>query len=612
MDKSIRSETLDVFSLFNKSLYSIPPYQRSYVWKEEHVKQLWMDIKDHFDKRNKKTSHAYFLGSMVVIDNQNDSTDSDEPIFEGEVVDGQQRLTTLTTIASILFAKTTELTSLEGMEGEEFQDLQQSFRKVLGEKINGNYVARIKFDDQQLNEFAFNFFRAKPSFNEKKSYFDSIDNTSSLKLKSSPASRFMKSMEIGFDIFDCFLNEFETDTDKRNFVKDFSEHFLRNVIALKIIPDSEGMAYDLFESLNNRGFPLSQADLIKNFLLKECDTDNERDQVSDLWVSINEKIDNAPLSIKVTDLLHYSHISRWGYRKATDIYSAVVETVNESTSPVQYAKELKKDAIALTSVGKEAFNSTIKERVDALIDSLTIMNVKLAYVALVPAYQIFHKKTEWEILARMIINFCFRYMKIMSKDPASLARIMSEVAIRIRDLNSEDAKDGISDISSVFTSAAGNEVFKEEFSNASFPRQRKLAAYTLRQIENKLMEDTAIQLKQHGHKLDLEHIAPSKPTVDEWKVFYEMKSNDDNDFQRYLWRLGNMVMLEESINRSLKNKAIDLKLNSPDTIDYNHSQAISPKKVHEFLDGDEWTKKSIELRQQWLARLAPDVWRLTP
>ena len=77
-------------------VFSIPAYQRPYAWSTEEASELLSDLFSSFeDSRKSKTdSTPYFLGSIVLIKN--------ESIPESDVVDGQQRLTTLTILLSVL------------------------------------------------------------------------------------------------------------------------------------------------------------------------------------------------------------------------------------------------------------------------------------------------------------------------------------------------------------------------------------------------------------------------------------------------------------------------------------------------------------------------------
>lgn len=79
----------------------IPDYQRDYVWKEKTIRQLWDDLLSHYNENNahdepKTGIMGYFMGAMVFISRHRDAVN--------EVIDGQQRLTSLSCLAAALKA----------------------------------------------------------------------------------------------------------------------------------------------------------------------------------------------------------------------------------------------------------------------------------------------------------------------------------------------------------------------------------------------------------------------------------------------------------------------------------------------------------------------------
>lgn len=75
--------------------FHVPKYQREYAWKKWQWEQMLADIEDN--------DPGYFMGSIICVSDTKDITSGDELIFE--VVDGQQRLTTLSLLLAAIFAK---------------------------------------------------------------------------------------------------------------------------------------------------------------------------------------------------------------------------------------------------------------------------------------------------------------------------------------------------------------------------------------------------------------------------------------------------------------------------------------------------------------------------
>jgi hypothetical protein len=117
----------------------------------------------------------------------------------------------------------------------------------------------------------------------------------------------------------------------------------------------------------------------------------------------------------------------------------------------------------------------------------------------------------------------------------------------------------------------------------------------------------------HGVSQNLEHIMPKTPTAAYWPKAFLGRSNDNEEFKDYLWRLGNLLPLPASINMSLKNKSINEKISNATGKDYTsggHSLQ-SPLMIPTFLENGEWSYGSIERRQEYLAtKFASKAWPL--
>ena len=97
MSDYFKPESLTIEAIFSNadSFYQMPIYQRPYSWDKDRVEQLWADIFEAYEnhKENPSQDNNYFLGSLVVVKNKNGAYD---------VVDGQQRITTLTILFCVL------------------------------------------------------------------------------------------------------------------------------------------------------------------------------------------------------------------------------------------------------------------------------------------------------------------------------------------------------------------------------------------------------------------------------------------------------------------------------------------------------------------------------
>ena len=125
-------KTLTVSDLFdndNKCNYIIPIYQRNYAWGDNEINSLLQDIKNACEK-NKEQDKNYYIGSLVVYRRENDGF---------EVIDGQQRLTTLTLIMHHL-----DKLVFRNVCFEHRDESEQALSNLNSEKLPSNFSQALK------------------------------------------------------------------------------------------------------------------------------------------------------------------------------------------------------------------------------------------------------------------------------------------------------------------------------------------------------------------------------------------------------------------------------------------------------------------------------------
>lgn len=254
------SEVKDIFKPDNKTInqifrdsdafYHMPIYQRPYSWDKERVEQLWFDIVEAF-KNNQEDSTLdsnYFLGSIVVVKNAKGF----------EVVDGQQRLTTLTILFCTLRDMGLDIAAkykalIDACIKDAIEDKE---RLVLTTHLNN----QANFEETVLNGV----------------------NLSATK-KELENNRFLQNALFFKDVIQQSLK-----TDSEYFISDinaFVEYFFNNVTLIRIVCFDEGFAIKLFSVLNDRGLDLTPADIIKAYLLQHLD-ETKRGSFIEVWKRI--------------------------------------------------------------------------------------------------------------------------------------------------------------------------------------------------------------------------------------------------------------------------------------------------------------------------------------
>jgi uncharacterized protein with ParB-like and HNH nuclease domain len=231
-------ESIEV--IFQKH-YIIPDYQRPYSWEEGECEQLWSDIYDAYQeyKNNKNNSSYYFLGNIVIY--------PDEKLGDQHlnVVDGQQRLTSLLLLIRALFEKNRSFKKLQNL-------LFASSPKDL---------AVIDYTKQKITTLVID------KDNESFANIISLDEKTD---KSQNKNKYIKN----FYVFANKIEEYSKDADADEF-EDFITYIITKVKLLSIQCNNFDSAINIFSTLNNRGLPLTENDIFKATLYQRAPDTNE-------------------------------------------------------------------------------------------------------------------------------------------------------------------------------------------------------------------------------------------------------------------------------------------------------------------------------------------------
>ncbi len=246
------AENYPLSVLFNPDdslVYSIPKYQREYKWRKENWESLYDDVFEN--------QEGYFIGSIICINHSKDAI----RVRELEIVDGQQRLTTI----SLLFAAIYD--ALSNCQGD------SNNSRNLVEILNMKSRLVLKTDEKRL--------RVVPQVqnNNLQDYKSVLTEIKIIEFHETvPYASSRK-------IFRCFQYFKDRIRDMSLSVEDPVQsilNFLQKLLKaslVKIEVANHSDAFTLFESLNNRGMPLTPVDLIKNKLLAKLDANSESREI---------------------------------------------------------------------------------------------------------------------------------------------------------------------------------------------------------------------------------------------------------------------------------------------------------------------------------------------
>lgn len=265
-----------------KSDFLIPDYQRPYAWEESQCQTLWDDIfsfafpDNNCDKFD--SNEEYFLGSIVTFENDKNKK---------EVIDGQQRLTTLMLLLRAFYTK--------------FGSMQDENSKSTRERIAQCLWKTNEFGQADLNVLKID---SEVATDNDKDEFLEILRTGIVRLDQK--SNYAKNFRFFQGRIDAFLNEYPS------YFPYLPARILGNCILLPIEAESQDTALRIFSTLNDRGLPLSDADIFKAQFYKHYSSKGQKDEFIDQWKELEEitgrifkPVNGTPMDELFTRYMYY-------------------------------------------------------------------------------------------------------------------------------------------------------------------------------------------------------------------------------------------------------------------------------------------------------------------
>ena len=260
MAKDIDSDKIVISKVFNL-WFKIPNYQRPYVWEADQVQTL---LEDTFDAFVSNCDAQYFLGSLVLKTNSKKEEDGVE-YNEYEILDGQQRLTTVLLFFAILRDLTKDNQIKEICSNKVFQE-ENDFE-------NRPERMRIVFDiRQEVRDFVDKYIKTEGATANAQNLKDFEKFADDKKINIS-----IRNMSKAILTIREFLEAHEQDVPK------FFKFFINKVLMIYVATEQLEDAFQLFTVLNNRGVKLNNSDILKALNLKEVNSNTLRDSWGKKW-----------------------------------------------------------------------------------------------------------------------------------------------------------------------------------------------------------------------------------------------------------------------------------------------------------------------------------------
>ncbi|MCY4107625.1 MAG: DUF262 domain-containing protein [Chloroflexi bacterium] len=584
-EQQIQSLDISVADLF-QSFYVVPDYQREFVWTDAEVEQLLSDVLGAMGDSSPGKEPEYFIGSIVVCPGK------DELL---ELIDGQQRMTTLfVTLCGIR-----DHINLLGDGPLRVLDNQIAAFRI---DASGQEVSRNRLDLQ---------------YDDSGKILERIAAGEDLS-GGDHRTRSMTNIRSAYDAVRQFLTASFEDLSA---VRRYYAYLTNKVKLIRIHTVEVGRALKIFETINDRGVGLDAMDLLKNLLFMKANSD-EFGRLKTAWKELQDTL--YELREKPLRFLRYFIFSRYDVDTLRedaiyDWFSKNECLCGYSAAPVQFATELIEAAKAYGNFLRGRYSDGRKSR---YLENMRILGGRAARQHLILLLAGRHLSRElFDRLCRDLENLFFCY--VITREPTrAFERDFAAWAKEVRSANSEEDLNIF--LRNRFDSAKAE--LAARFGSA-FERltTESLQRYRLRYVLAKFSQ--WVELAAFGETeetrwlsifvsrgYEVEHIFPQTPSENAQREFGTYDSDS-----RVAEKLGNLVLVEKSINSSLGNRAYSEKKDvyAQSKLLLTRSLATKPHigvntkidaAVAEFDAFEVWSERSIASRQSKLTEVAHRVW----
>lgn len=572
----INPEVKNIRQLLNsKKQFLIPRFQREYSWEKKNYEEFINDIVSglKIGANGEIVSDKYFLGTMLFIGSYTDGTTK-----EIQVVDGQQRLTTIT----ILFSVISEKFKLAGNE----KLSQIMFEYIMSMDDNGEPVRILKtttsypFFSNFIQDITKNHI-TEPNSEEEICIKETYDYFASV-LSEKNIRKLLKK-----------LNSIECERDRVEYIellKAIRDRILNSVF-VSISTDTKEQANMIFEILNAKGKRLAAIDLIKNKLFEKVNYTEPADFATDTWKAIKKTLSSRKDMIGFATF--YRHFWNSKYKKTADkdLYDEFNKTIKSKEESENFLEELDKESKQyLKIVYPERSDYENKKEYYWLVQSLKVLNedfnivqVRIVLLSLFDAKEKQHISSSYfKKTVLFLENFHFVYNALTSNKSNRFDSIFTTYAIKLRRVNDKIEGHRVLDefMGKLKAILPKYDVFEKAFLELTYSKSKAIDNIKTKYVLNRINSYYS-QKEVFDDQGSIEHIIP------------EISGDKDT------LKIGNLILLEQNLNGRCANE------------DYSQKKKIyaesSYTEVKRFVYNNEtWTKSDINQRTKELAKLYYD------
>lgn len=543
--------------------FIIPIYQRTYSWSKKECRQLWDDIIRTGDE---ESINAHFVGSIVYIEKGIYQVTSQSPLL---VIDGQQRLTTISLLVAALADKLDQLPSVE-------QEIIEGFSP---RKLRNYYLLNPEEDGEK-------YYKLILSKTDRETLIAIVDG------KEIPKKYSVRIRE-NYGYFREWIEEYS----------DMLETICKGIAKLIVVDIALSSDQDnpqlIFESMNSTGKELTQADLIRNYILMGLDIKQQAFLYEHFWRPMEIDFGQEAYTKDFDGFMrHFLTVKTGKIPRINEVYEAFKE----------YAAIMRSKGIDMSEIVEEIrkfskyyCNMTLNQEPDKelriVFNDIKELRVDVAYPLLMEIYDDYEEgvliKEDFIEILRLVEAYVFR-RNICSIPTNSLNKTFATF------MKSVDRMRYVESVKAQFILLPSYRRFPNDIEFVKELKTRDLYNIPRRSYWFKRVENYNRKERVEVDQYTIEHIMPQNPNLsDEWKE--ELGSEWERIHETWLHTIGNLTLT--GYNSEYSDKLFAEKR------DMENGFRDSPIRFNQTLRNVEaWNEETIIERAQALSDVAVKVW----
>ncbi|EEU9193483.1 DUF262 domain-containing protein [Escherichia coli] len=531
--------------------FIIPSYQRPYSWTVDNAEQLIDDIY----KSSQSEENEYFIGSMICINKGQN---------QYEVVDGQQRLTTL----SIIVSELKKIIPIQGIK----DDLQ---KRVLPIDVYSDETdePRLIVRKKEYDLYKYYILQGSKDYKPEK--------------PSDTELVFISNAETIRD----YLLRLSVDE-----LKLLAKYILQNVYIVFVQTDDFASSFRLFNVLNSRGLPLSNADLLKNALFESASTHNKKsEQIESAWSQIEDMVGVRRLDKFLT--LHKLSEKKDRDRVLQKGFEAFIENLQQQFDGDAIAMSLMlvNSAKNYTKILENDFEHSSIRRKIASLSNLGVdewIPPVMAFMNRMARTEDFNLDDFSQFITAFEKVYMHGWLKKQIKSQREMVCYSALVAIN-NDMSFDSVINQINQHAdnSGFIAALDEDLYEPR------PNQVNLIKAILLRLDMEQQDESVI--KTYTGRITIEHILPQALVNEYWINRFQPQEH-----VYWLHKIGNLTLISGSKNSEaqhydfIKKKSIYEKLNSKSSFDL----------TKDVCNSSEWGLAELKMRHEKMKTQLKKLW----